>query len=109
MKKFILVVAALATLAVSAPTIASAQGVDVRIAGDREINRDRGEFRGDRDRGEIRGDRDRGDRDRGEIRGDRDRREMRGSRDEYRDRDRGFHRERHRDRVIVIKRRYRRH
>lgn len=76
---------------ISATMIASAQGVGVRIGGDRKVVRDRSAMRGDKDRG------------------DRDRREMRESRDEYRDHDRGLRRERRGDRVIVIKRRYRRY
>ena len=107
MKKILYVVAALATLAISVPNVASAQGVDIRIGGDR----DRGEMRGDRDRVEMRGDRDRGemrgDRERVEMRGNRDRSEMR-SRREFRERDRGYRRDRPRGRVVVIKRRYRR-
>ena len=93
MKKIALIVATLAAMAVSVPTIASAQGVELRIGGDRDRGEMRGEMRGDRDRGEMRGDRDRG--------------EMR-SRGEFRERDRSFCRERPRDRVVVIKRRYRR-
>ncbi len=79
MRKLSLALAALATIAVAAPTIASAEdfGVGVRIGGDRDRVgfRDRDDFRGARaefrehDRGLHRGwyrergwDRDRGDR-----------------------------------------------
>jgi hypothetical protein len=77
MRKLGLALAALATIAVAAPTIASAEdfGVGVRIGGDRDRVgfRDRDDFRGaraefrDHDRGLHRGwdrrwDRDRGDR-----------------------------------------------
>ncbi|HEV7514518.1 MAG TPA: hypothetical protein VGO27_22685 [Candidatus Acidoferrum sp.] len=74
MRKLSLVLAALATIAVAAPTVASAEdfGVGVRIGGDRDRGfRDRDDFRGaraefrdrDYDRGYHRGwDRDRGDR-----------------------------------------------
>jgi hypothetical protein len=41
MKKLSYVLAALATFAVAAPTVASAQGLSVRIGGDREYYRDR--------------------------------------------------------------------
>ena len=67
MRKLSLVLAALATIAVAAPTVASAEdfGVGVRIGGDRDRDDFRGaraEFR-DHDRGFHRGwDRDRGDR-----------------------------------------------
>ena len=60
MRKLSFALAALAIIAVAAPTVASAEdfGVGVRVGGDR----DRGEFR-DHDRGGHRGwDRDRGDR-----------------------------------------------
>jgi hypothetical protein len=62
MRKLSLALAALATIAVAAPTIASAEDFGVRIGGDH--HRDRGEFR--------------------------DHREFRGARAEYRDHDRGF-------------------
>lgn len=81
MRKFNLVVAALATFAVASPTLASAQGVVIGAGGDRVgvgINagghRDRGEFRGAR----------------AEFHGHR-----------------GWHR--HHDKVIVIKRGHRHH
>ena len=64
MKKLTFVLAALATIAVAAPTIASAEEFGVRVGGDRD--------HGDRGRGEMHRD---GDRDRGgmrvEMRGDR--------------------------------------
>jgi hypothetical protein len=88
MRKLSLALAALATIAVAAPTIASAEefGVGVRVGGDR----DRGEFR--------------------------DRDDFRGARAEFRDHDRGFHRgwdrdrswDRDRgDRTVIIKRGHR--
>jgi hypothetical protein len=62
MKKFSYVLAALATIAVAAPTVASAQGFGFRIGGDREYYRDRDDYRGPpraefyaRDRGLHRG------------------------------------------------------
>jgi hypothetical protein len=81
MRKLSLALAALATIAVAAPTIASAEdfGVGVRVGGDH--NRDRGEFR--------------------------EHREFRGARAEYRDHDRGMHRGWDRDRgsrTVIIKR-----
>ena len=81
MRKFSFALAALATIAVAAPTVASAEdfGVGVRVGGDR----DRGEFR--------------------------ERREFRGARAEFRDHDRGWHRgwDRDRgDRTVIIKRRH---
>jgi hypothetical protein len=87
MKKLSIALATLATIAVAAPTIASAQEFNVRIGGgDRDFHRDRGEFR---ERGEFR-----------------------GARAEFRERgDRGWHRGWHRDRsdrvVIIKKQRYR--
>ena len=81
MRKLSFALAALATIAVAAPTVASAEdfGVGVRVGGDR----DRGEFR--------------------------ERREFRGARAEFRDHDRGWHRgwDRDRgDRTVIIKRRH---
>ena len=96
MKKLTFVIAALATFAVAAPTIASAEEFGVRIGGDRDhADRDRGEMHrdGDRDRGEMRD----GDRNRGGMRV-----EMRGER--HHD---GDWRDRHAERVVVVK--HRRH
>ena len=79
MRKLSLALAALAAIAVAAPTIASAEdfGVGVRVGGDH--HRDRGEFR--------------------------EHREFRGARAEYRDHDRGMHRGRdHGNRTVIIKR-----
>jgi hypothetical protein len=84
MKKLTLALATLATIAVAAPTIASAEEFGVRIGGDRDMYRDRGEYR---ERGEFR-----------------------GARAEYRDHDRGWHRgwdSDRSDRVVVIKKRHR--
>jgi hypothetical protein len=88
MRKISLALAALATIAVAAPTVASAEefGVGVRLGGDRYY--DRGDFR---DRDYFRG-------PRAEFRG------------RYRDYDRGYHRgwDRDRgDRTVIIKRRHR--
>jgi len=61
MKKLFCVLAALATVAVAAPTIASAESFGVRIGSDRDYYRDRDDFRGPRaefyehDRGMDRG------------------------------------------------------
>ena len=86
MKKLTFVLAALATIAVAAPTIASAEEFGVRGGGDRD--------HGDRGRGEMHRD---GDRDRGGMRV-----EMRG--DRHHDRDWRNHRA---ESVVVIK--HRRH
>jgi hypothetical protein len=78
MKKFTIALATVATLAIAAPTIASAEEIGVRIGGDRDFHRDRGEFR--------------------------EHREFRGAHAEFRDReDRGWHRGWHHDRVVIIK------
>jgi hypothetical protein len=81
MRRLSFALAALATIAVAAPTIASAEdfGIGVRVGGDH--SRDRGEYR---ERGEFR-----------------------GARAEYRDHDRGWHRGWDRDRgnrSVIIKR-----
>lgn len=78
MRKFSIALAAIATLAIAAPTIASAEEIGVRIGGDRDFHRDRGEFR--------------------------EHRVFRGARAEFRE-DRGWHRgwRHHRD-VVIIKR-----
>jgi hypothetical protein len=79
MRKLTLALAALATIAVAAPTIASAEEFGVRVGGDHQ--RDRGEFR--------------------------EHREFRGARAEFRDHDRGMHRGWDRDRgnrTVIIKR-----
>ena len=61
MKKLAYVFAALATIAVAAPTVASAEEFSVRVGGDRDMYRDRGDFRGHREfrgaRAEFYGDR----------------------------------------------------
>ena len=82
MRKLSLALAAIATIAVAAPTIASAEdfGVNVRVGGDHF--RDRGEFRGHR--------------------------EFRGAHAEFRDHDRGWHRDRG-DRTVIITRRHHHH
>jgi hypothetical protein len=86
MKKLTFVLAALATIAVAAPTIASAEEFGVRVGGDRD--------HGDRGHGEMHQD---GDRDRGGMRV-----EMPG--DRHHDRDWRNHRA---ESVVVIK--HRRH
>jgi hypothetical protein len=48
MKKVACVLAALATIAVAAPTVASAESFGFRIGSDRDYYRDRDEFRGPR-------------------------------------------------------------
>jgi hypothetical protein len=48
MKKISYVLAALATIAVAAPTVASAEGFGFRIGGDRDYYRDGGDYRGPR-------------------------------------------------------------
>jgi hypothetical protein len=61
MKKMSCVLAALATIAVAAPTVASAESFGFRVGSDRDYYRDRTEFRGPRvafyghDRGYHRG------------------------------------------------------
>ncbi|MDB5634992.1 MAG: hypothetical protein JWR49_3847 [Tardiphaga sp.] len=76
------VLATVVVAAVTVPTFASAQDVGIRIGGDREMSRDRGEYRGDR--------------------------EYRGVRAEFRGHREGWHRgwNRDRDRVVIIKRRH---
>jgi Ni/Co efflux regulator RcnB len=75
MRKLSLALAALATIAVAAPTIASADESGVRIGGH---SRDRGEFR--------------------------DHREFRGAHAEYRNHDRGGWNRDHSHRMVIIKR-----
>ena len=48
MRKMTCVLAALATLAVAAPTVASADSLSFRVGSDRDYYRDRDEFRGPR-------------------------------------------------------------
>lgn len=48
MKKLSCILAALATIAVAAPTVASAQGFSFRVGGDRDYYRDRGDYRSPR-------------------------------------------------------------
>jgi hypothetical protein len=64
MRKLTWALPAIAVFAIAAPGVANAQDVRVRIGGDRQMTRDRGEFRGDREyrgvRAEFRGDHDRG-------------------------------------------------
>ena len=76
--------AVLATIALSVPTIASAEEFSVRVGGDRDVYRDRGEYRTSR--------------------------EFRGARAEYGydRRDRGMHRGWYKDRgerTVIIKKR----
>lgn len=85
MKKLTIVLAALATIAVAAPTIANAEGLfGLHVGGERDHgNRDRGEMHrdGGRDRGGMRGEVHRdGDRNRGGMRS-----EMGGDRRRYGD------------------------
>jgi hypothetical protein len=71
-KTFAIALATIATLAVAAPAISSAEEIGVRIGGDRDFHRNRGEFR---ERGEFHGARAESREDRGWHRGwDRDRR-----------------------------------
>lgn len=87
MKKLTYVLAAIAAIAITVPTVASAEEMSVRV-GDRD--------HGDRDRGEMHRDRDH---DRGGMRG-----EMHGDRDH----DRGW-RSHRAESVVVIKHRRHRH
>jgi hypothetical protein len=48
MKKFACALAALATIAVAAPTVASAESFGFRVGSERDYYRDRDEFRGPR-------------------------------------------------------------
>jgi hypothetical protein len=48
MKKISCVLAAVATIAVAAPTVASAEGFSFRVGGDRDYYRDRDDYRGSR-------------------------------------------------------------
>jgi len=86
MKRLVLACAALATMALSVPSVANAQGFSVHVGGDRDVYRDRGEYRTTR--------------------------EFRGARAEYGyDRhDRGLHRGWYKDRgerTVIIKKRHR--
>jgi hypothetical protein len=45
-KKISCLLAALATIAVAAPTVASAEGFSFRVGGDRDYYRDRDDYRG---------------------------------------------------------------
>lgn len=86
MKKLVLTCAALATMALSMPSLANAEEFSVRVGGDRDMYRDRGEYRPNR--------------------------EFRGARAEYGyDRhDRGLHRGWYKDRgerTVIIKKRHR--
>jgi hypothetical protein len=82
MRNLSIALAALATIAVAAPSIASAEeiGVGVRVGGDRESHRDRGEYR--------------------------EHRQFRGERAEFGEHRRGYYRG-HRD--VVVIHRHRRH
>jgi hypothetical protein len=81
MKKLALVFAGLATIAIAAPTVASAEEFSVRVGGDRDIHR-----------------------------GYHEGRQFRGARAEYYGHDRGLHRGWYKDRgertVIIKKRRH---
>ena len=86
MKKLVLACAALATIAISLPSVASAEEFSVRVGGDRGMYRDGGDYRTSR--------------------------EFRGARAEYGyDRhDRGLHRgwyKDHGERTVIIKKRHR--
>jgi len=86
MKRLVLACAALATMALSVPSVASAQGLNVYVGGDRDVYRDRGDYRTSP--------------------------EFRGARAEYGyDRhDRGLHRGWYKDRgerTVIIKKRHR--
>ena len=82
MKKFSIALATIATLAVAAPAVSSAQEIGVRIGGDRDAYRDRGDFRTHEFRGA--------------------RAEYRGVKENY-GWHRGWDRDRGSDRVVVIK------
>ena len=78
MKKLALVIAGVATMAIAAPKIASAEQFSVRIGGDRDMHRDY-----------------------------RDSRQFRGARAEFYGHDRGLHRgwyNHRRDRTVIINR-----
>ena len=78
MKKLALVIAGVATMAIAAPTIASAEQFSVRIGGDRDMHRDY-----------------------------RDSRQFRGARAEFYGHDHGLHRgwyNHRRDRTVIINR-----
>ena len=83
MKRLVLACAALATMALSVPSVASAEEFSVRVGGDRDMYRDR-EYRASR--------------------------EFRGARAEYDRHDRGLHRGWYKDRgerTVIIKKRHR--
>ena len=66
MKKLTYVLAALASIAIAVPTIASAEGFGVNVSGDREHgDRDRGEMRRGHDRASMHVEMRGGDRDHG--------------------------------------------